>query len=79
MKLHGDSIHVFDEMYNLISQHKLYEIDIIMFEVKYDNKIEGKNCFIYKIITCPIRANILDVYSNLEKWIVVLADPVVFM
>ena len=29
-----------------------------------------------KIITCPIRADILDVYSKLEKWIVVLADPV---
>ena len=39
-----------------------------------DNRIEGKNCFVYKTITYPIRAYILDVYSNLEKWIVVLAD-----
>ena len=43
-----------------------------------DNEIETKNCFVYKTITCPIRAGILDVYSNLEKWIVVLADPTVF-
>ena len=42
-----------------------------------DDKIKGKNCFVYKTITCPIRANILDVYSNLVKWIVILADLVV--
>ena len=42
--------------------------------MKQDNKIEGKNYTIYKIITCPIRAEILDVYSKLEKCIMVLAD-----
>ena len=46
-----------------------------MFEVKQDSEIEGKNCFVYKIITCPIRADILDVYSRLEKWFVALANP----
>ena len=45
-----------------------------MFEEKQDSRIEGNNCFVYKIITCPIMANILDIYSNLEKWIVVLTN-----
>ena len=34
----------------------------------------GNNYFVYKTITCPIRADILDVYSNLKNWIVVLVD-----
>jgi hypothetical protein len=34
-----------------------------MFEVKQENGIEEKDYFVYKIITCPIRADILDVYS----------------
>ena len=42
--------------------------------VKQDSGIEGKDYFVYKIITCPIRADILDVYSKLEKYITVLAD-----
>ena len=44
--------------------------------MKQDNGIEGKDYFVYKIITCPIRVDILDVYSKFEKWIMVLADPV---
>ena len=35
--------------------------------MKQDNIIEGNNCFVYKTTTCPIRSDILDVYSNLEK------------
>ena len=46
-----------------------------MFEAKQDSGIQGKNYFVYKIITCPIRADILDVYSKLKNWIVVLANP----
>ena len=61
MKLDGDSIHVSDEMYNFKSQYRLYGINLIMFEVKWDSKIEGKDYFVYKIITCLIRADILDV------------------
>ena len=48
-----------------------------MFEVKHDNKIKGKDYFVYKIITFPIRADIVDVYSKLENCIVVLGDLVV--
>ena len=45
-----------------------------MFEVKHDSEMERKIYFVYKIITCPIRANILDIYSKLEKCIMVLAN-----
>ena len=43
--------------------------------MKQGSRIEGKNCVVYKIISYPFRANILDVYFNLENWYVVLADP----
>ena len=42
--------------------------------MKQDNGIEEKDYFVYKIITCLIRFDILDVYSKLEKWIGVLVD-----
>ena len=42
--------------------------------MKQDNRIKGKNCFVYKIITCPIRDDIVNVYSKLEKLFLVLAD-----
>ena len=47
--------------------------------MKHDKGIEGKNYFGGKTITSPIRDDILDVYSNLEKWIVLLANPKIFM
>ena len=74
-KLDGICIHIDDDVYNLRSQYGLYKIEIIFFKVKQDRRIKGKNYPIYKIITCPIRANILDVYSKLEKWFFVLANP----
>ena len=61
-------------MYNLGSQYGLYGTKILMFEAKQNSGIEGKYYFVYKIISYPIRADILDGYSKLEKWIVVLAD-----
>ena len=37
-------------------------------------ELKERNFFVYKIISCPIRVDILDVYSNLEKCIMVLAN-----
>ena len=37
-------------------------------------KLRKRNCFVYKRITCPVWDDILDVYSKLEKCIMVLAD-----
>ena len=45
--------------------------------MKQDRKLKEWNYFVYKIITCPIRADILDVYSKLEKCIMVLANLVI--
>ena len=61
MKLDGDSIHVGDDLYNLRSQYRIYKKESIMFEVKQDNEIKGKSYFVYKIINCSIRDDILDV------------------
>ena len=46
--------------------------------MKRDSGIEGKDYFVYKIITCPIRANILDVCFKLKIYIMVLTDLVIF-
>ena len=48
--------------------------DIHVLPVKQNSGIKGRNYFIYKLITWPNRANILDVYSKLENYIVVLAN-----
>ncbi len=53
----------------------MYEKEIFMFyQLNRTTKLKERNYFVYKIITCPIRADILDVYSKLEKCIVVLAN-----